>query len=448
MKHLSKTARHLALALPCCLLLPVGTFAAGSTPATPLARSNAASIANAVGNSAANSAANSVTSPIKNSVPSSVGNFVAKIPGDEPVRVKDLGKLQGWRENALFGTGIVTGLAGTGDSPYNRSTRQALSNVMARFNLAIAPEQIQSRNVAVVMVSAVLPTFARAGDTLDITVTSSGDARSLVGGSLLLTALSGADGKVRALAQGALSVGGYRYDANGNVVQKNHPTVGAVPNGAIVEEAMTAQLLRPDQSITFVLAEPDYTTASRVAQAINSQIAPGIAQARDANGIDVTVPPAQRDRLVDFLALLENVRVAPDRRARVVINERTGTVVAGGDVRIASVSISHGDLKISVTVENSAALPDVFREPDGGLHGLAGDAAYVYGSPLVPWPNTLSNTRIDIEEARGTGHVAASNTVADLVQSLARLNSSTRDMISILRAVKAAGALHAELVVQ
>lgn len=370
---------------------------------------------------------------------------------EEPVRVKDLGRLQGWRDNALFGTGIVTGLAGTGDSPYNRSTRQALSNVMARFNLGVAPEQIQSRNVAVVMVSATLPTFARTGDTLDITVTSAGDARSLVGGSLLLTALAGVDGKVRALAQGPLAVGGYRYDANGNVVQKNHPTVGAVPNGATVEEGLSAQMLRPDQSITFVLSEADYTTASRVARAINRQIAPGIAQARDANGIDVVVPEDQRDQLVDFLARLENVTVAPDRRARVVINERTGTVVAGGDVRISSVSISHGDLKIAIKVDNSAVplglLADVAAATPFDETGALAEMRYG-PVPAIPLIDSLSNTHVEVEEAPGTGHVSAGNTVADLVQSLARLNSSTRDMISILRAVKAAGALHAELVVQ
>src|SRR5512147_2156852 len=146
----------------------------------------------------------------------------------ESVRVKDLGKLRGWRENALVGYGIVTGLAGTGDSPTNRTTRQTLSNVLSQFNLSVPAEQVQSRNVAVVMVSASLPAFAREGDTVDVTVTSAADARSLLGGSLLLTPLKAANGKVYALAQGALSVGGYRHDANGNVVQKNHPTVGTI----------------------------------------------------------------------------------------------------------------------------------------------------------------------------------------------------------------------------
>jgi flagellar P-ring protein FlgI len=190
----------------------------------------------------------------------------------EAMRVKDLGKLKGWRDNALYGTGIVTGLAGTGDSPSNRTTRQSLANVMSQFNLTIAPEQMQSRNVAVVMVSAALPTFAREGDTLDITVSSAGDARSLVGGTLLLTPLKGANGRVYALGQGPLSVGGYRYDANGNVVQKNHPTTGSVPNGATVEVGVSAAMVDAQQSVTFVLSEPDYTTAGRVPSTASSAL--------------------------------------------------------------------------------------------------------------------------------------------------------------------------------
>src|SRR4051794_31381264 len=192
---------------------------------------------------------------------------------EAPLRVKELGKVQGWRENVLVGTGIVTGLAGTGDSPGNRATRQALSNVLSQFNLSVPPEQVNSRNVAVVMVSAALPATAREGDTLDVTVSSSGDARSLLGGTLLLTALQAPNGRIYALAQGPLSVGGHRYDANGNVVQKNHPTAGSIPNGATVEVGMPASAAPPTQ-VLFVLNEPDYTTASRVAAAINTQVGP------------------------------------------------------------------------------------------------------------------------------------------------------------------------------
>lgn len=350
----------------------------------------------------------------------------------ESVRVKDLGKLQGWRDNALVGYGIVTGLAGTGDSPSNRATRQALSNAFSQFNLSVPVDQVQSRNVAVVMVSASLPPHAREGDTLDVSVTSTGDARSLLGGSLLLTSLKAPNGRVYALAQGPLYVGGYRYDANGNVVQKNHPTAGSVPNGATVEVGMHAQMLSPDQPVTFVLSEPDYTTAMRVAAAINATLGPDLANARDPSGIDIRVPESERDQLVKFVARIENTIVEPDRRAKVVINERTGTVVSGGDVRISTVAISHGDLKISIATQNTASQPaDVWQSGSGVRTAI------------------LTNSRIDVDEQNGTGYLSpGSSTVADLVQSLAKLKTNTRDVISILRAIKAAGALHAELVIQ
>ncbi|HEY8356517.1 MAG TPA: flagellar basal body P-ring protein FlgI [Ramlibacter sp.] len=331
----------------------------------------------------------------------------------------------------LVGTGIVTGLSGTGDTPGNRAARQALSNVLSQFNLTVSPEQVSSRNVAVVMVSASLPVFAREGDALDVSVASSGDARSLLGGNLLLTALRAPNGRVYALAQGPLSIGGHRYDAQGNVVQKNHPTAGSIPNGAVVEVGMAAEAPPPRSQVTFVLSEPDYTTASRVAAAINAQVGPGLARARDASGIEIEVPADVRHEPVSFLARLENVKVEPDRRARVVINERTGTVVSGGDVRISRVAISHGDLKITIATQNSVSQP--------GFIGRAGPGVATA---------VVSNAQIDVEESGSVGFLAGSGTVSDLVQSLARMKTSTRDIISVLRAVKAAGALHGELVVQ
>jgi flagellar P-ring protein precursor FlgI len=350
---------------------------------------------------------------------------------DAPMRVKDLGKVQGWRENVLVGTGIVTGLAGTGDSPANRATRQALSNVLSQFNLTVTPEQVNSRNVAVVMVSASLPAFAREGDTLDVTVTSTGDARSLVGGNLLLAALRAPNGRIFALAQGPLAIGGHRHDANGNVVQKNHPTAGSIPNGATVEVGMERWQEAARGQVTFVLNEPDYTTATRVAGAINAQVGAGIARARDASGIEIELPPGARHDAVAFLSQVENVAVEPDRRARVVINERTGTVVAGGDVRLSRVAISHGDLKISISTQNSVSQPAYLGRTGPGV-----------ATAIV------SNTQVEVDEPTGVGFLSGAGTVSDLVQSLARMKTSTRDIISILRAIKAAGALHAELIVQ
>ncbi|MFT4171319.1 MAG: flagellar basal body P-ring protein FlgI [Rhodocyclaceae bacterium] len=350
----------------------------------------------------------------------------------ESVRIKDLGRMQGWRENAIVGYGVVTGLAGTGDSPANRTTRQAMANILSKFDMAIGPDQVQSRNVAVVMVTASMPTFAREGDRLDVVVTSSGDARSLVGGTLLMTPLKAANGRVYALAQGPLSVGGYRYDANGNVVQKNHPTVGSVPGGATIEVGLNADVVKTERNVTFVLAEPDYTTAQRIAAAINTQVGSGLARPHDASGIDIRIPESYVDSVVDYLARIENVTVAPDRRARVVIDERTGTVVSGGDVTISPVAISHGDIKVSVATENYASQPFVL----GG---------YAPGVSTA----IVSNSTLSVEESNGPAYVAPDkSTVADLVQALARMKTNTRDVISILRAVKAAGALHAELIIQ
>ncbi len=347
------------------------------------------------------------------------------------VRVKDLGKLQGWRDNALVGYGIVTGLAGTGDSPSSRTTRQALANVYSQFELAIPPDQIQSRNVAVVLVSATLPPFAREGDNIDVVVNSAGDARSLVGGSLLLTPLKSTNGKTYAMAQGSLSVGGYRYDANGNVIQKNHPTVGSVPNGATVEVSVTSNVIDEKGRLTFILAEPDYTTASRIAKAVNVKFGAQVAQAGDASGVQIKLDDQQKLHLVDFIADLERLVVEPDRRAKVVINERTGVVVAGGDVQISKIVISHGDLRISVSNQQSVSQPIVIGRAGNGVH-----------TALV------TNTKLEVDEKNESGFVTGSTTVSDLVQSLAKLKTSTRDVVSILRAMKAAGALHAELIIQ
>ncbi|HYD61579.1 MAG TPA: flagellar basal body P-ring protein FlgI [Noviherbaspirillum sp.] len=350
----------------------------------------------------------------------------------QAIRIKDIGKISGWRENALVGYGLVTGLAGTGDSPRNKTTRQSIANMLSRFDVAVGTDDVQSRNVAAVMVTASLSPFARAGDALDVTVTSIGDARSLVGGSLILAPLKGPDGRVYALAQGAVSVGGYKYDLNGNVVQKNHPTVGSIPNGATIEVGVQNPVMSTGNAVTFVLSEPDYTTATRVANAINASIGTRVADARDASGIEIQVPESRRARLTDFLTQVENVQVEPDRRAKVVINERTGTVVSGGDVRISKVAVSHGDLKVSIVTDISVSQPLLVRQTGPDVR-----------------TTTVANSRVDVEERSETGFVAAtSNTVADLVHALTRIKTNTRDIISILRAVKAAGALHAELVVQ
>lgn len=359
--------------------------------------------------------------------------IAARSSATEVVRIKDLGKLKGWRENSLIGYGIVAGLAGTGDSPSNKTTRQAMANVYSQFDLTVAPEQVQSRNVAVVMVSAMLPPFARPGDAVDVVVTSAGDARSLVGGNLLATALKAPNGKIYALAQGPLSVGGYRYDMNGNVVQKNHPTAGSIPGGALVEVGVNAQVVTEDGAMTFVLSNPDYTTAGRVANEINRALGRPLAKARDAAGVDIKVPEFERDNLVAFVSRIEALSITPDQRAKVILDERTGTVVSGGNVRLSKVAISHGDLRISIVTDNQVSQPIFVRQGgDGGIR-----------------TEVVSNSSIDVRDGEGSAFVMSEgSTVAELVQALTKIRTSTRDIISILRAIKTAGALHADLIIQ
>lgn len=350
------------------------------------------------------------------------------------VRIKDVARVQGQRQHAIVGYGIVTGLAGTGDSASNRATRQSIANMLAQFDLTLPPEAVNSRNVAAVMVSAQMPAFARPGDTVDVSVTSMGDARSLVGGSLLMAPLKGPDGRVYALAQGALTVGGYKYDANGNVVQKNHPTAATVPGGGVVEVSppVSPSTDRQSEGFSIALYESDYTTAARMADAINQQLGGGVATPLDAQGVSVAVPQAYQGRLVELIRKIEAIEINTDQRARVVVNERTGTVVSGASVRISPVAISYGDLKISVTSETNVSQPIVV----GG---------YNPGLASVPY----TNTRVDVREQNGGTLVTGQGgTVADLVQALARFKTHTRDVVSILKALKAAGALHAELVVQ
>ncbi len=355
----------------------------------------------------------------------------AKNNGNSEVRLKDLGRFLGWRDNMLVGYGLVTGLAGSGDTPRNQATRQALSNMLSQFDMIVTQDQIQSRNVAIVMVTSTLPPTSNVGDKIDINVTSMGDARSLAGGTLIMTPLRGPDKQVYALAQGPVSIGGYRYDANGNLKQKNHPTVGIVPAGATVESAVSADLIAKDGYLHFVLKDSDPTTAERIAEKINQNMGGGVAHSVDAETVSIRAPTVGNN-LNQYVAKIEGLSVIPDQSSRVVINERTGTVVAGGDTRISPISISHGDLQVSVTTRYSASQP--------GLIGITGPGV----KSLV-----VGNSDLAVDESGQ--NVAASfqsTTVADLVQALAKTKISTRDVIAILQAIKAAGALHADLIIQ
>ncbi|MDR5849596.1 flagellar basal body P-ring protein FlgI [Caballeronia sp. LZ003] len=347
------------------------------------------------------------------------------------VRLKDLGRFLGWRDNMLVGYGLVSGLAGSGDTPRSQATRQALANMMSQFDMAITQDQIQSRNVALVTVTATLPPTADTGDRIDVNVTSMGDARSLAGGTLIMTSLRGPDRKMYALAQGPLSVGGYRYDANGNTKLKNHPTSGVVPLGATVEVPVRADLVTDDGYLRFVLKDADASTARRIEQRINQGLGLGAARALDAKTVQIRAPGSSL-ALNDYVARIETLAVEPDQVSRVVINERTGTVVSGGDTRISPITISHGDIRVSISTEYTASQPGLVSFTGPGVRSMV-----------------VGNTDLTVEESGPA--VAASfprGTVGDLVRALSALHISTRDVISILQAIKTAGALHAELVIQ
>ena len=348
------------------------------------------------------------------------------------VRVKELCRLSNARDNALVGYGIVTGLAGTGDSARSYASLQSLSNVLKRFGIHISPSQLRSRNTATVILTSTLTPYLRPGDKIDVNVTSLGDARSIVGGTLMLTHLTGPDGQIYALAQGPVSVGGFTFDLFGNKVQKNHPTSATIPGGATVERPIQTNILSDSGNIEFVLFDPDFTTANRLANSLNNKFNGKIAKAIDASRIEVIVPDSRKNNIVDFLTRIESITINPDIRATVVINERTGTVVSGGNVSLSKVSITHGELKVAIKTDYLVSQPTFVR--------FTGDNVR---TQVVP------RTDINVDEM---GPISVSlpegASVTDLVSALNKVNASSRDIITILQAIKRAGALHAELIIQ
>ncbi|MDE2154490.1 MAG: flagellar basal body P-ring protein FlgI [Xanthomonadaceae bacterium] len=347
------------------------------------------------------------------------------------VRLKEIARVEGVRDNALTGYGLVVGLAGTGDSGRNRLTVQSVANELSHFGVNISPDDLNSRNVAAVMVTSTLPPFAESGQKLDISVSSIGDARSLSGGILLETPLDGPDGRLYALAQGPLSVGGYEVRAFGSFDQKNHPTVGRVPNGALVEREAPLGLDSGGRTLDVLLYQPDFTTAERVVESLRRNA--GVdAVAEHAGKIRVTFASPPHD-LVRAISMIENVQVTPDQVARVVVNERTGTVVSGGDVRLGAVTISQGDLRIIVQTRYQVSQPD----------GVLVDPSRNIATAVVP----QANINVQEPDARLVS-IPGGATVADLVGALRAVHLSTRDVITILQSIKDAGALRGELIIQ
>ena len=352
---------------------------------------------------------------------------------NDGVRIKDISRLKGLRDNSLIGYGIVVGLAGTGDSPRSQATVMSIASALQRFGVKVSAADIRSRNVAAVTLTATLPPFANQGDTLDVEVTSIGDARSLVGGTLLLADLKAVDQQIYALAQGPLTVGGYQFANNTTLVQKNHPTAAVIPSGALVERELRSALQEHSGDAELVLYHADITTSVRIAEAINAHMQQSLAVAISPANVRLATAAMSPEQVVVLLRDIENLRVSPDSKARVVINERTGTIVSGGAVRISAADITHGDIKISIAQDTQVYQPRPIV--------LAGDAQI---ETLV-----VQDTQISVDESAQTPvSVRDGSTVSDLVLALNQSHVSSREVISILQTLRKAGALHAELVVQ
>jgi flagellar P-ring protein precursor FlgI len=343
------------------------------------------------------------------------------------VRLGEIARIKGDRDNQLLGIGLVVGLAGTGDGSRSQAVSQMLSNVMRDYGIALAPNEINPRNSAVVSVTATLPVSAKSGDKLDATVSATEGAKSLLGGTLMITPLYGADGQVYAVAQGQISGVGISKQARGSSVSDGYPTVGIVSGGATVEANVEFDMEEAGH-ISLVLNNPDYTTASRVVDVINRVFAEDTAIALDKAEIQVKIPPVFQNRTVSFIAELQILPVTPDAIGRVVINERTGTVVIGENVRIGKVAVSHGNMKVTVTTTKRVSQPMSLSQ----------------GSTEV-----VEEAQIEVSEGTGnTFVVEVLSDVQQLVDALNLIGASPRDVISILQEIRAAGALYGELIVR
>ncbi len=342
--------------------------------------------------------------------------------GERRARVKDIASIEGIRDNQLVGYGLVVGLQGSGDSQQTTFPTQTLAAMLLRMGVSVPANAIRVQNLAAVFVSATLPPFARPGTKLDITASSAGDARSLEGGLLLMTPLYGTDGKIYAQAQGPLVVGGYSVTVNGNSKQFNHPTVGRIPFGATVERGVPLELAGRD-TFSILLNEADFKSAGAMAEAINLELGRTTARAFDSRRVDLAVRPGED--VPQLLARVEAVEVPVFPRAKVIVNERTGTVVIGGTVVLQPVSILHGGLAVNVVTEFAVSQPAPFS-------GGATQTTPV--TKLTAQDKPVS--RIELKQGA---------TVDDLVRSLQTIGASARDVISILQAMKSAGALEAEI---
>lgn len=354
---------------------------------------------------------------------------VPPLPGyAADVRIKDLVEFEGVRGNDLVGYGLVVGLPGTGDGLRNSPfTEEALSNLLERLGVNVTGEQFRPKNVAAVLVTAELPPFARAGGRIDVSVAAIGDSSSLRGGTLIMTPLNAADGNIYAVAQGPVIAGGATAEGEAARVTRGVPTGGVIPGGGRVELEIDFELAELG-ALRLALRDPDFTTATRIAKAINARLRGPVAQMRDAGTVEIDSTRIMGGGAAAIIAEIENIRVAKAQKARVVIDQRSGTVVLGDDVRISRVAISQGDLTVRIRETPVAVQPNPFAA----------------GETVV-----LPRTEAELEETgEGLALLEESVSLASLVEGMNALGVSTRQMIDILTAIKAAGALHAEVILQ
>ena len=351
----------------------------------------------------------------------------------EASRIKDVAKFDGLTDTQLIGYGLVVGLKGTGDGPRTEFTTQSVVNMLRNTGIEVPREKIQVRNVAAVMVTSKLSPFMKRGSTIDVTVSSIGDAKSLEGGTLLMSPLQATDGEIYALAQGAMSIGGINRESKQgkSSFSKNHNMVGEIPNGAIIQKELPSATTNAGE-LRISLSSPDFSSAVAMAKSINANYKSEIATAQDPVSVVVKIPDSMKPKRMEFVSEVENLDFLVSMTARVVLNEKTGTVIAGGNVSISEVAVSHGSITIEIKQNQTASVSNA-AAPLGGTTQLSTNS---------------SSEDIKSEESKSEMKVMpASSNVADLAKSLNSLGVSPRDIIAIFQAIKKAGALNAELVV-
>lgn len=348
-------------------------------------------------------------------------------------RIKDVAKFDGLAETQLIGYGLVVGLKGTGDGPRTEFTTQSVMNMLRNTGIEVPREKIQIRNVAAVMVTSKLSPFMKRGSTIDVTVSSIGDAKSLEGGTLLMSPLQATDGEIYALAQGAMSIGGINRDSPQGKASysKNHTMVGEIPGGAIIQKEAPGAMMTADE-LRISLSAPDFSSAVAMAKSINANYKKDIAIATDPVSVQVKIPDEMKAKRMEFLAEVENLDFLVSTSAKVVLNEKTGTVIAGGNVSISEVAVSHGSITIEIKQNQQSS--------------VANTNAANSGTTQVSSNNTSEDIKVD-EPKTEMKVLPASSNVADLAKSLNTLGVSPRDIIAIFQAIKKAGALNAELIV-